>query len=34
MKLLRIGEKGKEIPAVIDTDGKVRDVSSYLKDLN
>ena len=34
MKLLRIGQKGKEKPAVLDKDGKIRDISSYVKDLN
>ena len=34
MKLLRVGEKGKEKPAILDTDGKIRDISSYINDLN
>ena len=34
MKLLRVGEKGKEKPAVLDKDGKIRDISSHVKDLN
>ena len=34
MKLLRVGQKGKEKPAVLDNDGKIRDISSYVKDLN
>ena len=34
MKLLRVGEKGKEKPAIIDADGKIRDISSYIKDFN
>jgi len=34
MKLLRIGQKGKEKPAVLDKDGKIRDISSHIKDLN
>ncbi len=34
MKLLRIGQKGKEKPAVLDKDGKIRDISSHVKDLN
>ena len=33
MKLLRIGSKGKEKPAVIDKEGKIRDISSYIKDF-
>ena len=34
MKLLRVGQKGKEKPAVLDKDGKIRDISSHAKDLN
>ena len=34
MKLLRVGDKGKEKPAIMDKDGKIRDISSYVKDLN
>ena len=34
MKLLRIGNKGKEKPAVLDDNGKIRDISSQIKDLN
>ncbi len=34
MKLLRIGQKGKEKPAALDKTGKLRDISSYIKDLN
>ena len=34
MKLLRVGEKGKEKPAILDADGKIRDISSYVSDLN
>ena len=34
MKLLRVGEKGKEKPAIMDKDGKIRDISSHVKDLN
>ena len=34
MKLLRVGEKGKEKPAILDGDGKIRDISSYVSDLN
>ena len=34
MKLLRLGEKGKEKPAILDTDGKIRDISSHINDLN
>ena len=32
MKLLRIGDKGKEKPAVLDKDGKIRDLSSEVND--
>ncbi len=34
MKLLRVGDKGKEKPAIMDKDGKIRDISSHIKDLN
>ena len=34
MKLLRVGNKGKEKPALLDNKGKIRDISSYIKDLN
>ena len=34
MKLLRVGEKGKEKPAILDGDGKIRDISSHVIDLN
>ena len=34
MKLLRVGQQGKEKPAVLDKDGKIRDISSHIKDLN
>ena len=34
MKLLRVGDKGKEKPAVLDKNDKIRDISSYIKDLN
>ena len=34
MKLLRVGQKGSEKPAVLDNDGKIRDISSHVKDLN
>ena len=33
MKFLRIGVKGKEKPAVLDKDGKIRDLSSKIKDF-
>ena len=34
MKLLRVGNKGNEKPGVLDKDGKIRDISSHVKDLN
>ena len=34
MKLLRVGQKGNEKPAVLDADGKIRDISSHISDLN
>ena len=34
MKLLRLGQKGKEKPAILDNGGKIRDISSHVEDLN
>ncbi len=34
MKLLRVGQKGKEKPAILDNEGKFRDISSHVDDLN
>ena len=34
MKFLRIGKVGKEIPVALDRDGKYRNLSSIIKDLN
>ena len=34
MKLLRVGQKGKEKPAALDKDSKIRDISSHVEDLN
>ena len=34
MKLLRVGQKGKEKPSVLDKNNKIRDLSSHIKDLN
>ena len=34
MKLLRVGEKGKEKPAILDTNNRIRDLSSHIKDFN
>ena len=33
MKLLRVGKKGKEKPAVLDSNGSIRDLSSCLNDF-
>ncbi len=34
MKLLRLGKKGQEIPAALDKNGKFRNLSTHLNDLN
>tara|TARA_B100001057_G_C22855053_1_gene952376 strand:+ start:301 stop:1146 length:846 start_codon:yes stop_codon:yes gene_type:complete len=34
MKFLRVGEKDKEIPAILDKENKIRNLSSYIDDLN
>ena len=34
MKLLRVGEFKNEIPAILDEKNKIRNISSYLNDLN
>ena len=34
MKLLRVGELGKEKPAILDKNKKIRDLSSHIKDFN
>ena len=34
MKLLRLGNFGQEVPAAIDKNGRYRNISSHLKDLN
>ena len=34
MKLLRIGEKGKEKPAIIDDQNNYKDLSSVIEDFN
>ena len=34
MKLLRVGPEGKEKPGVLDKEGKIRDISSHISDLN
>ncbi|WP_421361989.1 fumarylacetoacetate hydrolase family protein [Agrobacterium rosae] len=33
MKLMRVGQAGQEKPAILDTDGNVRDLSSHVKDI-
>jgi len=33
MKLMRIGEIGKEKPAILDADGKIRDLSAHVSDI-
>ena len=34
MKFLRVGELGKETPAVLDNDNKIRDLSKIIQDFN
>jgi 2-keto-4-pentenoate hydratase/2-oxohepta-3-ene-1,7-dioic acid hydratase in catechol pathway len=34
MKFLRIGNPGNEIPALLDKDGKIRDLSKYVSDFD
>ena len=34
MKLLRVGEPRKEIPAVLDKENKIRNLSNYIEDFN
>lgn len=34
MKLLRVGEVDQEIPAILDVDNKLRNISSYIDDFN
>ena len=34
MKFIRVGEKGKEIVGVIDSNNKIRNISDYIEDLN
>ena len=34
MKLLRVGNKGNEKPAILDKNGKIRELSSQIKDLS
>ena len=34
MKFLRVGELGKEIPGIIDSENKIRDLSNIIEDFN
>ena len=34
MKLLRVGEKNKEKPAILDRNGIIRDLSNHINDLD
>ena len=34
MKLLRVGETGREIVAALDNNNIIRDLSNHVKDLN
>jgi 2-keto-4-pentenoate hydratase/2-oxohepta-3-ene-1,7-dioic acid hydratase in catechol pathway len=34
MKLMRVGEPGKEKPALLDKDGKIRDLSAHIRDIS
>ena len=34
MKLLRVGELGQEIPAILDSENKIRDLSNIIQDFN
>lgn len=34
MRLVRIGERGREVPAVMDPEGAIRDISREVKDIN
>ncbi|KQR36794.1 2-hydroxyhepta-2,4-diene-1,7-dioate isomerase [Rhizobium sp. Leaf155] len=33
MKLMRVGQPGHEKPAILDAEGKIRDLSAYVKDI-
>ncbi|MDH2212098.1 fumarylacetoacetate hydrolase family protein, partial [Agrobacterium sp. GD03643] len=33
MKLMRVGQSGQEKPAILDAEGKVRDLSAHVKDI-
>ena len=34
MKFLRLGDNGKEIPAVLDKNGKFKNLNPHIQDLN
>ena len=34
MKLLRFGEMGHEKPGILDSNGKIRDLSGHISDIN
>ena len=34
MKLLRVGELGNEIPAILDSNNEIRNLSKIIKDFN
>ena len=34
MKLLRVGEFGKEVPAILDSENKIRNLSKIIEDFN
>ena len=34
MKLLRVGELGNEIPAILDDENQIRDLSKIVQDFN
>ena len=34
MRLLRVGEFGKEIPAILDEENTIRDLSQIIDDFN
>ena len=34
MKLMRVGDRGKEIPAILDDENIIRDLSEIIKDFN
>ena len=34
MKLLRVGEPKKEIPAILDNENRIRNLSNHIEDFN